>query len=161
MLLKIIFAPLTLKGIMTEFKEIATVSGKPGLYKILKPSRSGVILESMDEKKAKLVVGASHRVSVLSEISIYTLNEEGATPLEDIMKTIEKEFEGDTGLAQDADNDEYKAFLKHVLPEYDEDRVYVSDIKKLINWYKIIRQHEPDLLKAREEESPKGDEEEE
>jgi len=140
---------------MTEFKEIATVSGKPGLYKILKPSRSGVLLESMDEKKNKLVVGANHRVSVLSEISIYTLTEEGATPLEDIMITIEKEFEGDTGLAPDADNDEYKAFLKHVLPEYDEERVYVSDIKKLINWYKIIRQYEPDLLKKKEEESPK------
>jgi hypothetical protein len=131
---------------MTEFKEIATVSGKPGLYKILKPSRSGVILESLDEKKSKMVVGTSQRVSVLSEISIYTLTQEGAAPLEDVMKTIEKEFEGDTGLASDADNDEYKAFLKHVLPEYDEGRVYASDIKKLINWYKIIHQYEPQVL---------------
>lgn len=135
-----------------EFREIATVAGKPGLYKILKPSRSGVILESMDNKKNKLVVGGSHRVSILSEISIYTLTEEGAAPLEEVMRTIEKEFQGDTGLAADADNDEYHAFLKHVLPEYDENRVYVSDIKKLINWYKIIRQYEPELLQERQEE---------
>jgi len=135
-----------------EFREIATVAGKPGLYKILKPSRSGVILESMDDKKNKLVVGGSHRVSILSEISIYTLTEEGAAPLEEVMRTIEKEFQGDTGLAADADNDEYHAFLKHVLPEYDENRVYVSDIKKLINWYKIIRQYEPELLQERQEE---------
>lgn len=135
-----------------EFREIATVAGKPGLYKILKPSRSGVILESMDNKKNKLVVGGSHRVSILSEISIYTLTEEGAAPLEEVMRTIEKEFQGDTGLAEDADNDEYHAFLKHVLPEYDENRVYVSDIKKLINWYKIIRQYEPELLQERQEE---------
>lgn len=128
-----------------EFKEIATVSGKPGLYKVLKPSRSGVILESLDEKKAKMVVSANQRVSLLSEISIYTLTEEGSTPLQDIMKTIEKEFAGDTGL-KDADNDEYKAFLKHVLPEYDEDRVYISDIKKLINWYQIIRVQVPEVL---------------
>src|SRR5690606_30192133 len=134
-----------------EFKEIATVAGKPGLYKILKPSRSGVILESMDDKKAKLVVGGSHRVSILSEISIYTLTEEGAAPLEDVMRTIEEEFQGDTGLAADADNDEYHAFLKHVLPEYDESRVYVSDIKKLISWYKVIRQYEPELLQKKEE----------
>lgn len=134
-----------------EFREIATVAGKPGLYKILKPSRSGVILESMDDKKAKLVVGGSHRVSILSEISIYTLTEEGAAPLEDVMRTIEEEFQGDTGLAADADNDEYHAFLKHVLPEYDESRVYVSDIKKLINWYKVIRQYEPELLQKKEE----------
>ena len=134
-----------------EFKEIATVSGKSGLYKILKPSRSGVILESLDEKKNKLVVGGSHRVSVLSEISIYTLTEEGATPLQEILRKIEKEFQGDTGLSNDADNDEYKAFLKHVLPEYDEGRVYTSDIKKLIAWYNIIRQNEPGLLQEEEQ----------
>ena len=143
-----------------EFKEIATVSGKPGLYRILKPSRSGVVLESMDEKKAKMVVGTNHRVSILSEISIYTLTEEGAAPLEEVMRTIEKEFKGDTGLAADADNDEYQAFLKHVLPEFDEYMVYVSDIKKLINWYKIIRQHEPELLQEKSEEV-KGEDEKE
>ncbi|WP_209332043.1 DUF5606 domain-containing protein [Lunatimonas salinarum] len=141
-----------------EFKELATVSGKPGLYKVLKPSRSGVILESLDEKKAKMVVGASQRVSLLSEISIYTLTEEGSTPLHEVMKTIEKEFAGDTGV-QDADNEELKAFLKHVLPDYDENRVYVSDIKKLINWYHLIRNKAPEMLTDTEEsptENPEG-----
>lgn len=150
-----------IKRDMSEFKEIATVAGKPGLYRVLKPSRSGVILESMDDKKSKFVAGSNQRVSVLSEISIYTLTEEGAVPLEEVMKTVEKEFEGDTGLANDADNDEYKAFLKHVLPEYDEDRVYVSDIKKLINWYRTIRQYEPDLLKEKSEEDTGEDQKDE
>jgi len=144
-----------------EFKEIATVAGKPGLYKILKPSRSGVILESMDEKKAKLVVGASHRVSILSEISIYTMNEEGATSLEDVMKTIEKEFEGDLGLTANADPDELKAFLKHVLPEYDESRVYSSDIKKLVSWYNILRKYSPESLQENNSESEAQEEEKE
>lgn len=135
-----------------DFKEIATVSGKPGLYKVLKPSRTGVILESLDEKKSKLVVGTSQRVSLLSEISIYTMNEEGSKPLEEVLKKIEKEFQGDTGLAG-ADNEEYKAFLKHVLPDYDEDRVYVSDIKKLISWYAIIHQNFPELLKETSKDS--------
>jgi hypothetical protein len=134
-----------------EFKDIASVSGKPGLYKVLKPSRSGVILESLDDKKSKLVVGAAQRVSLLSEISIYTLTEEGAAPLKDILHRIENEFEGDTGL-EGADNDEYKAFLKHVLPEYDEERVYASDIKKLLNWYHIIRKEQPELLQPEPEE---------
>lgn len=132
---------------MKEFKDIATVSGKPGLFKVLKPGRSGVILESMDDKKTKIVASSSQRVSILSEISIYTLNEDGATSLEEVLKAIEKEFEGDTGLGKDVEGEEYKAFLKHVLPDYDEDRVYVSDIKKLVNWYGIIRQFEPDLLR--------------
>ncbi|WP_114748271.1 DUF5606 family protein [Pleomorphovibrio marinus] len=139
-----------------EFKEIATVSGKPGLYKVLKPSRTGVILESLDEKKGKLVVGASQRVSLLSEISIYTTDEEGSKPLVEVLKKIEKEFQGDTGLG-DADNEEYKAFLKHVLPEYDESRVYVSDIKKMISWYAIIHQIFPELLKEDIKESDAGD----
>ena len=132
---------------MIEFKDLATVSGKPGLFKVLKPGRSGVILESLDGRKTKVVAGGSQRVSILSEISIYTLNEEGATPLEEVLKAIEKEFDGDIGLGKDVEDEEYKAFLKHILPDYDEDRVYVSDIKKLVNWYGIIRQYEPDLLR--------------
>ncbi|SHN19790.1 hypothetical protein SAMN04488057_11039 [Cyclobacterium lianum] len=133
-----------------EFKDIATVSGKPGLYKILKPSRSGVILESLDDKKGKLVVGAAQRVSLLSEISIYTLTEEGATPLKEVLVKIEEEFGGDTGL-EGADKDEYQAFMKHILPEFDADRVYASDVKKLISWYHIIRRECPEVLEASSE----------
>jgi hypothetical protein len=142
-----------------NFNEIATVSGKPGLYKILKPTKGGVILESLDEKKSKLVVGASHRVSILAEISIYTMNEEGATALKDVMATIEKEFEGDLGLENGADAEELRSFLKHVLPEYDESKVYPSDIKKLVAWYKIIRTHAPEALHETEdsEENQKED----
>lgn len=133
-----------------KFNEIATVSGKPGLYKVLKPTRGGVILESLDSKKAKLVVGANHRVSILGEISMYTMTEEGASPLEEIMKNIDKEFDGDLGLDADADAEELKAFLKHVLPDYDETKVYPSDIKKLISWYKIIKAEVPDVLRSEE-----------
>lgn len=143
-----------------EFKDIATVSGKPGLYKVLKPSRSGVILESLDDKKGKFVVGAAQRVSLLSEISIYTLTEEGASPLQDIMFKIEKEFQGDTGL-EGADKEEYESFMKHILPEFDEERVYASDVKKLINWYHILRVQCPEVLeeKASEETNSKKEEE--
>ncbi len=141
-----------------EFKDIATVSGKPGLYKILKPSRSGVILESLDDKKGKLVVGAAQRVSLLSEISIYTLTEEGASLLKEVMIKIEKEFQGDTGL-EGADKEEYQAFMKHILPEFDEDRVYASDVKKLISWYHIIRKECPEVLEEKPEAAPENSEE--
>lgn len=129
-----------------NFKDIATVAGKPGLYKILKPTRSGVVLESMDEKKAKLVAGMAQRVSVLSDISIYTLTEEGAEPLESVMKKIEAEYAGDLGLDSNADDSELRAFLKSVLPEFDTARVYTSDIKKLVSWYKLIRSVAPEVL---------------
>ncbi len=135
-----------------NFKDIATVAGKPGLYKILKPTRSGVVLESMDEKKAKLVAGMAQRVSILSDISIYTLTEEGAEPLESVMKKIEAEYKGDTGVDATSSEGELRAFLKSVLPDFDDARVYTSDIKKLVTWYNIIRNAAPEVLQESSEE---------
>ncbi len=129
-----------------EFKEIATVSGKGGLFKILNPTRSGVILESLDEKKTKLIVNANSKVSILHEISIYTTDSEGTVALEEVMRKVHKEFAGDTGLTKTSDNEELKAFLKHILPNYDAERVYVSDIKKLVNWYGILVQEAPEVF---------------
>lgn len=129
-----------------NFKDIATVAGKPGLYKVLKPTRSGVVLESMDDKKTKLVAGMAQRVSILSDISIYTLTEEGAEPLESVMKKIEAEYQGDTGVDSSSSDSELRAFLKSVLPDFDDARVYTSDIKKLVAWYKIIRMAIPEVL---------------
>jgi hypothetical protein len=129
-----------------DFKELATVAGKPGLFKVLKPTRSGVILESLDGKNSKLVAGMSQRVSVLNDISIYTLTEAGAEPLKSVMQKIEKEFTGDLGLDSNPDDAELRAFMKHILPEVDEARVYTSDIKKLISWYSLIRAQAPETL---------------
>jgi hypothetical protein len=129
-----------------NFKDIATVAGKPGLYKIIKPTRSGVILESLDEKKAKLVAGMSMRVSILNDISIYTMTEEGAEPLESVMKKIEAEYKGDTGVDSTSSDSELRAFLKSVLPDFDQERVYISDIKKLNAWYQLIRKSAPEVL---------------
>jgi hypothetical protein len=140
-----------------QFKDIATVAGKPGLYKVLKPTRGGVILETLDEKKAKLIAGANHRVSVLSEISMYTMDEDGAKPLENILIDVEKEFKGDLGLDGTADPDELRAFMKHILPDVDESKVYPSDIKKLVSWYQIIRTHAPELLEDPKEEASDAD----
>ncbi|MEM9856262.1 MAG: DUF5606 domain-containing protein [Bacteroidota bacterium] len=133
-----------------EYSDIASVSGKGGLFKIVKPTRTGVILEALDASKKKLVAGATQRVSVLSDISIYTTNQEGSAPLGDVFKKIKEEFDDDPGVTSTSDPDELKAFLKHILPEYDEDRVYVSDIKKLVNWYKNVYDHVPELLTKEE-----------
>ncbi|MBL0740859.1 DUF5606 family protein [Chryseolinea lacunae] len=126
--------------------EIATVSGKGGLYKVVAPTKSGVILESLDEAKTKLVATTSHRLSLLNEISIYTTTKEGTVGLEDVLKKIHKDFNDDLGVDANADAVELKAFMKAVLPEYDEDRVYVSDIKKLVRWYATILKYAPELL---------------
>ena len=133
-----------------EFNEIAAVSGKGGLFKVVNPTRTGVILESLDEEKKKLVVGMNSKVSVLSDISIFTTEEDGAVPLTEVMKTIHAEYAGDTGLDKNADGAELKAFLKSILPEYDESRVYVSDIKKLVTWYNLLAELDPEIFNQAE-----------
>jgi hypothetical protein len=143
-----------------KLNEIASVSGKGGLYKIVGSTKGGVILESLDASKTKLVAGGSHKISVLTEISIYTNNKEGTTPLEEVLKKIHAEFGEDPGVDSESDASELKAFLKSVLPDYDEQRVYVSDIKKLVKWYGMLIREAPELFKEEEkpkEEKPKED----
>lgn len=129
-----------------NYGEIAAVSGKGTLYKVINPTKSGVILESLDEYKKKMVATMRQKISILSEISIYTTDMDGVKPLEEVISKIHEEFEGDTGLSGSSDSDELKSFMKHILPEYDEDRVYVSDIKKVVNWYSQIVKFAPELL---------------
>jgi hypothetical protein len=82
----------------------------------------------------------------LNEISIYTTTKEGNIPLEDVLKKVHKDYGDDTGVDANSDSDELRAFMKSILPEYDENRVYTSDIKKLVRWYELIRKHAPEIL---------------
>lgn len=131
--------------------DVATISGKGGLFKVFKPAKSGVILESLDDAKTKLVATPNHKLSILSEISIYTTTKEGTVALADVFKKIHASFGNDLGLDADADGSELKSFLKSVLPEYDENRVYVSDIKKLVKWYGVLMQYAPEIVTTTEE----------
>jgi hypothetical protein len=131
--------------------DIASISGKGGLFKVVAPTKSGVILESLDETRTKLVATTSHKLSLLHEISIYTTTKEGTVPLEEVLKKIHAEFGDDLGVDANSDGSELKAFLKSVLPIYDEERVYVSDIKKLVRWYETILKFAPELLNEKEE----------
>lgn len=138
-----------------KIADLATVSGKGGLFKVLAPTKSGVILESLDDAKTKMVATTNHRLSLLNEISIYTTTKEGNVPLEDVLKKVQKDFGDDPGVDANSDSDELKAFMKSVLPEYDEDRVYTSDIKKLVRWYGLIRKYAPEILEPVDGESTK------
>ena len=133
-----------------KLSEIATVSGKGGLFKIVSPTKSGVILESLDEAKTKLIATSSHKLSLLHEISIYTTTKEGTVPLADVLKKINQEYGEDTGVDANADSNELKSFLKSVLPDFDEGRVYTSDIKKLVKWYDILLKYAPEVVKEEE-----------
>ena len=129
-----------------KLSDIASISGKGGLFKIVAPAKTSLILESLDTAKTKMVATTNHRVSLLNEISIYTTTKEGTVSLEEVLKKMHKEYAGDLGVDGDSDATELKSFLKSILSEYDEERVYVSDIKKLVRWYAIILQFAPEIF---------------
>src|SRR5271154_4399335 len=131
-----------------ELSEIASVTGKGGLYKVFKPTKGGVILESLDKARTKIVASATQRLSLLNEISIYTTTKDGTAPLETVLRKIHVDFGNDLGLDAASDPAELRSFLKSVLHEYDENRVYVSDIKKLIKWYGILMAYAPEVFNA-------------
>jgi len=118
---------------------VLAISGKPGLYKMLTRTRTGIVAESLLDKK-KIGVNIHNNISVLSEIAIYTLTEE--VPLKEVFKKIlEKEDGKSTSVNHKASNLELEEYFFEILPDYDEDRVYASDIKKVIQWYNLLLQH--------------------
>ena len=142
-----------------NFSDIAAVSGKRTLFKVVNPARTRLILESLDDQKKKMIVTMRGKVSILSEISIYTVDSEGSVPLEDVMKKTHQEFNGDTDLDKNSSPEELKSFLKFILPKYDENRVYVSDIRKLVQWYGQIVARVPELLQEKKEKIKKEEQE--
>ena len=117
-------------------EKILAIAGKPGLFELKLQTRSGFLAESLLDGK-RITVGMRSNVSLLSEISMYTYSEE--KPLADILRAIAvKENEG-PAISHKEDNAKLIAYFKEILPDYDEDRVYASDIKKVLNWYNILQ----------------------
>lgn len=116
--------------------KILSIGGKPGLYKLLTQTRAGFVGESLLDGK-RITVSIRHNVSVLSEIAIYTLEEE--VPLKEVFQKIkEKEKGGKTSIGHKEEKIKLEEYFFEILPNYDEDRVYASDIKKIIQWYNIL-----------------------
>ncbi|UWX55873.1 DUF5606 domain-containing protein [Maribacter litopenaei] len=136
-------------------EKILSVAGKPGLYKLITQTRTGFVAESLLDGK-KISVGLRSNVSVLSEIAIYTLDEE--LPLREVFLKIQEKENGEkTSVSHKDEKIKLEEYFFEVLPNYDEDRVYGSDIKKIIQWYNILV--EKDLADFSKEE-PKDMEEE-
>ena len=136
---------------MELLQEVANISGKPGLYRIIKPGRAGVIVESLDTQKKKELVNVNAKVSILKDISIYTDEFEKAVPLSELFLKI-KELFGET-----IELDPKKAapielfdFMSKILPNFDRERVYSSDVKKIIQWYTILTEQLPEVFETPE-----------
>ena len=118
-----------------SLEKILAISGKPGLYELKTQTRTGLLAESLIDGK-KLTVSTRQNVSLLSEIAIYTLTAE--VPLREVFEKISKKENGGEAISHKSSKDELEEYFFNVLPDYDEDRVYASDIKKVVQWYNLL-----------------------
>jgi hypothetical protein len=116
--------------------KILAIAGKPGLFALKVQTRTGFVAESLLDGK-KVTVGLKSNVSLLSEISVYTNTEE--KPLTEIMRAIAAKEDNGPAISHKEDNAKLVAYFLEILPDYDQDRVYPSDIKKIVNWYNMLQ----------------------
>ena len=119
-----------------ELEGIINVSGKPGLFKVISKSNNTVIIESLTDKK-RTAIYSHNQANLLDEIGIYTYND--TVPISDIFTKIAEKTSCGPSINHKSSKDDLINFFREILPEYDEDRVYISDIKKVIQWYNIMQ----------------------
>lgn len=119
-----------------SIQKILAISGKPGLYELKIQTRTGFVAESLLDGK-KITVGLRSNVSLLSEIAVYTYTEE--IRLSEVFKAIATKENDGIAISHKESDSNLKEYFREVLPEFDEDRVYTSDIKKILNWYNLLQ----------------------
>ncbi len=117
-------------------EKILAISGKPGLYALKLQTRTGFVAESLIDGK-KITVGLRSNVSLLSEISVYTYD--GEVRLSEVFASIAEKEDDGAAISHKEGNATLVAYFREVMPEFDEDRVYASDIKKILNWYNMLQ----------------------
>ncbi len=119
-------------------KGILAIAGQPGLYRLVAEARNRIIVESLINGK-KLPVNTSAKISSLEDIAIYTI--ENDVPLKEVLKNIHDHENGGKALDPKSSPAELKKYFRTVLPSYDEERVYVSDLKKVLTWYNLLQEN--------------------
>jgi hypothetical protein len=119
-----------------DLTKILAISGKPGLYRMLSQTKTGFVVESLADGK-RFPVFAHERVSSLEEISIFTTGEEDI-PLKDVFRKFSETLEGKPGPDSKSDNAAVRKLFEKAIPNYDQEKVYISDMKKAIAWYSIL-----------------------
>ena len=118
-----------------EFNKIIAITGKPGLFKVISQSKNAIIAESLLDKK-RAAINATQNVSLLENIAIYTYEEE--VPLLQVFKSMFKKAEGKETISHKESGKILTSYFSEVLPGFDDERVYTSNIKKVIQWYNVL-----------------------
>ena len=117
-------------------QDILAIGGKPGLYKMVAQSRTGAIVQGLSDEK-RFPVSSTSNVSSLQDIAIYTYDAE--VPLKEIFKKIqEKESNANTSVGHKESSQKLMSYFEEILPDFDQERVYASDVKKVIQWYNTL-----------------------
>jgi len=139
-----------------DLSKILSISGKSGLFQVVSQLKNAVLVESLLDKK-RFPAFAHEKISSLEEIAVFTATED--KPLKDILKTIYDKTEGKPTIDSKSDNKVLVDYFKEIVPDYDAERVYISDIRKIISWYNLLIENQ--LLDFTEKEEEKPEEKEE
>ena len=118
-----------------EFNKIIAVTGKPGLFQVVSQSKNAIIVESLIDKK-RIAINSTQNVSLLENIAIYTYEEE--IPLLTVFKTMFEKSEGKETISHKESGKVLTSYFSEILPDYDDERVYTSNIKKVIQWFNLL-----------------------
>lgn len=119
-----------------ELEKVISISGKPGLFRLVSQLKNGFIIEDISTKK-KVSIGNNSQVSLLDNIAVYTTDQE--VPLFQVFKNMAEHHNYEPTIPHKSSEEEIRGILENALPEYDRDRVYVSDIRKMAQWYNILQ----------------------
>jgi len=119
-----------------DLKNILSISGKSGLFKLIKQSHNGLIVESFETKR-RIQVFASAQISTLEDIAVFS--EGGEIQLKEVFRNIYRKENGGASISHKSSANELKLYFEQILPAYDRDRVYVSDMKRVFKWYNALQ----------------------
>lgn len=138
-------------NVTMDLSKILSISGKNGLFKVVSQGKNSVIVESLNDNRRFPAFG-NEKMSSLEEISVFTTGEDMA--LKEVFRAFHQKLEGKPALDHKSDNNDLKKFFLEMVPEFDQDRVYVSDIRKMVRWYNVLI--EQGLLDFTEEDGESG-----
>jgi len=128
-----------------DLSEIVSITGMPGLYKVTSQRSNGVIVKSLIDDSSKFIPARLHSISPLENITIYVMDSDGNRELSKIFEAMQKAEAKNPVVDSKCSKDELLTYFKSIVPDYDEEQVYTSDIKKIVKWYTLLKSK--DLLK--------------
>lgn len=140
-----------------EIKDVVALTGAPGLFQVVKADDKAIVIESLDARKKRQMVKGNMMVSKLMDVSIYTADD--SEPLVHVLQKVKEKYGSELPVSKKNSKEELMEFLGSVLPDYDPERVYPSNVKKLLSWYRILDEMEVNL-ELPEEDSEEADAEE-